>query len=98
MQRSGMTRADIAHELGTSVDSVKNLLRDGKFYTDPQSHPARKTLADQATQARADGTTQSHFRTLHELTAPKAEQAWRDAAALTDPDRSSPSPDSFYPA
>lgn len=97
MQRSGMTRADIARQLGTSVDSVKKLQRDGKFYTDPQSHPARKALADQATHAQAKGSSRSQFRTLHKLTAPKAEQAWRDAAALTDHEYSSPGPDPFDP-
>lgn len=95
MQLSGMTRADIAQQFGTSVDSVKILLRDGKFYTDPASHPTRKALADHAAQARADGVTQSHFRTLRDLTLQQAEQAWRDAAALTDSDRSPRSSDSF---
>lgn len=48
LQRSGMSRADIAHALAVaSIESVKVLLRDGKFYEDPAAYPERlaETLA-----------------------------------------------------
>lgn len=77
-----MTRADIGQELETSVDGVKLLLREGRFFADPTTSPDRKALADRAAQARSHGTTQARFRTDLGLSIVRAKQAWRDAAIL----------------
>lgn len=41
MQKSGSSRAEIADHFGTSIESIKVLLRDGRFYLDPEAYPER---------------------------------------------------------
>lgn len=41
LQHEGASRAEIADSYGTSVGSVKLLLRDGRFYLDPEAYPER---------------------------------------------------------
>lgn len=45
MQRQGMTRAAIASAMGLAVDTVKLLLRDGRFYEVPEQFEERLSLA-----------------------------------------------------
>lgn len=46
MQRAGETRGHIAAELGCSVDTVKDMLRDAKFFEDPASDLQRQQKAE----------------------------------------------------
>ncbi|WP_153392702.1 hypothetical protein [Ornithinicoccus halotolerans] len=84
LQQAGLTRAQIADRLDASLDTTKQLLRDGKFYADPGTDPDRAALAQIAAQEQAAGTTQAQFRTKHSLSALKTQRAWRDATLLHD--------------
>jgi len=84
MQRAGRSRADISTALGVSQDTVKSLLRDAKFYENPQSDPSRLALARDARQARDSGVTKDRFRSDRGITVGKSTEAWRDAAMLAD--------------
>jgi transcriptional regulator with XRE-family HTH domain len=89
LQRSGLSRAEIAEKLEVSVESVKELLRDAKFYADPATDSARRELANAAHAERAQGTTREQFQRARGLTNGKASESWRDAAVLNAP---SPTP------
>jgi hypothetical protein len=82
LQRAGSSRADIAAELGVGQETVKSLLRDAKFYENPESDPSRLALARDARQARDNGTTRDGFQSERGLTSGKSTEAWRDAANL----------------
>jgi hypothetical protein len=82
LQESGLSRKDIGERFNTSKDVVKALLRDGKFYTDPTSDPGRAAAAAAAAEAKRSGLTRAQFQTGQTLTAPKAQEAWRDADVL----------------
>lgn len=82
LQRAGLSRAQVGIRLGVSKELVKELLRDGKFYADPASDPLRTELAREAARARAEGLTRAQFQEAQGLTAPKAQEAWRDADVL----------------
>jgi DNA polymerase III epsilon subunit-like protein len=84
MQRSGSSRADIAAALCVGVDTVKSLLRDAKFYENPESDPSRFALAREARQARDSSVTRDRFQDDRGLTSGKSTEAWRDAAMLAD--------------
>jgi len=88
-QDAGFSRREIAEALDVAPETVKILLRDGKFYADPESDPARSGAALAAAQARESGQTKEQFRTSQGLTAPKASEAWKDADVLcpADPSR-----------
>ncbi|MER7604696.1 hypothetical protein [Nocardioides sp. NPDC127503] len=82
LQAAGVTRQQIADRLATGMEAVKALLRDGKFYTDPDSDPGRLRLAETAAAARMASSTRAQFRVDHELSGAKASEAWRDAGVL----------------
>ncbi|RYB90069.1 hypothetical protein EUA06_11705 [Nocardioides glacieisoli] len=82
MQRAGSTRADIAVALGVGPETVKSLLRDAKFYENPEADPSRFALAGEARRARDAGVTRDRFQADRGLTPGKATEAWRDAAML----------------
>jgi DNA polymerase-3 subunit epsilon len=82
LQESGLSRAAIAEKLEMSVESVKALLRDAKFYTDPTTDPGRLEMANAARAARASGRTREQFARIQGLTSGKASEAWRDATVL----------------
>lgn len=82
MQRAGSSRADIAAALSVSQDTVKSLLRDAKFYENPQLDPSRLALARDARQARRSGVTKDAFQSDRGITSGKCTEAWRDAAML----------------
>lgn len=83
-QQQGATRQAIAQALGVSTETVKILLRDGKFYANPATDPDRHQLAKAAIAARRAHQTRAQFRAEHSLTAAKATEAWKDADALTN--------------
>ncbi|GAA2501373.1 exonuclease domain-containing protein [Terrabacter carboxydivorans] len=82
LQRQGLSRAQICDQMGVGPDTVKILLRDGKFYGDPNSDPARAELAVRAADAGRHGQTRSEFQQELGLSVPKSEEAWRDSAVL----------------
>lgn len=84
LQRSGSSRSDIALALGVSQDTVKALLRDAKFYENPESDPSRLGLARDARQARDSGITKDAFQNDRGITSGKSTEAWRDAAMLSE--------------
>lgn len=82
LQIQGLTRQQIGEKLGAGAEAVKTMLRDGKFYADPTTDPQRADLARRAGQARDQRITRAEFAAETKLTAPKAAEAWRDAAVL----------------
>ena len=83
LQAQGLSRAEIGQLIGAGAVTVKALLRDGKCYANPASDPARLQLATLASEARRRGATRARFQFDHDLTRPKAEEAWVDAGILT---------------
>ena len=71
------------------MESVKELLRDAKFYADPATDSARLEVANAAHAERTQGTTRGPVQRARGLTNGKASEAWRDAAVLN---ASSPTP------
>ena len=84
MQREGAARSHIATTLGISQETVKSLLRDAKFYENPQSDPSRLAVAREAREAWASGVTRDGFQRDRGLTVGKSTEAWRDAAMIQD--------------
>lgn len=82
LQRSGMSRGQIAEALGIGVETVKGILRDAKFYENPLSDPSRLALARQAYAARGAGLTRDRFQVEKGLSPGKSTETWRDAAML----------------
>lgn len=82
LQRDGASRREIAASLGVSQESVKALLRDGKFYDEPETDPARLESAKRAAQARARGVTRTEFALQARLSKAKADECWKDADVL----------------
>ena len=79
---AGRTRKEIAAELGVSPDAAKELLRDARFYVDPDADPARKALVAAAASARQAGWTRAQFAAEHQLSESKVKETWRDAEIL----------------
>ena len=82
LQTSGVSRKAIAQKLATTHEVVKMLLRDGKFYANPDDDPARSELALEAAEAKEAGLTKSEFQASKKISSPKAQEAWRDADVL----------------
>lgn len=76
------TRATIGQRLDKGPDTVKGLLRDGKFYADTTSDAERYAVAKRAAEAREHNLTRAEFQRQAGLTKPKTEEAWRDASIL----------------
>lgn len=85
LQRNGSSRAEIATALGISQDTVKSMLRDAKFYENPEADPSRLALAREARQARDQGVAREVFQIERGITSGKSTEAWRDAAMLDQP-------------
>lgn len=81
-QEAGLSRSEIASLMGIGRESLKALLRDGKFYLDPESDSIRHELAIRAAKARDERQTRAAFQALVGITNPKAQEAWRDAGVL----------------
>jgi len=86
MADEGLSRRQIADELKTQVDTVRLLLRDGRFYRDPQSRPTRLQLARLAREARATAVTKSTFEKANGLSRAAAATAWRDSSVIWNSD------------
>lgn len=61
------------------MESVKQLLRDGKFYAAPESGPERLGLARLALESKERGMTRTEFQDGHLLSNQKAVESWRDS-------------------
>ena len=85
LQASGATRKQISQHLGVSQDVVPSLLRDGKFFANPQSDRSRLALAEEAASARKRGLTRAGFRDEARLSNAKTDECWRDADVLFGP-------------
>lgn len=81
-QDAGLTRREIAEKLGVQVDTVKPLLRDGRFYDNPVSNHERLELALLADTAKSRGLTKSQFKAEHGLSGAKSMEGWKDAGCL----------------
>lgn len=84
LQQQGLSRDDIAFKLGVSTGSVKELLRDGRFYLNPASDIERLELSRTALQAKRRGLTRDQFGSENALSNKKAIEAWRDAEITGD--------------
>ena len=82
LQAGGATRKQIAERLGVHPDVVASLLRDGKFFANPESDGSRLALAQHAASARKRGLTRAGFRMEEQLSNAKANECWRDADVL----------------
>lgn len=82
LQKSGVSRKDIAIRFGMGEETVKALLRDGKFYAAPDADPKRLEMAKRAAAARLSGMTRAAFADEARLTKGKADECWRDADVL----------------
>lgn len=89
LQALGHNRRDIAEKLQVSVDSVKVLLRDGRFYANPVSDQARLQRAGAAGMARKGGLTKDQFHAESGFTSGKASEAWKDAEVVGGGDNDS---------
>lgn len=81
-QKLGLSRKEIAEILGVAPETVKILLRDGKFYASPEIDSPRSEAAIAAAIAQELGKTKQQFRADHGLTPTRANEAWKDAAVL----------------
>jgi hypothetical protein len=82
LQAGGAARKQIAEQLRVCVQVVKSLLRDGKFYANPQSDPDRLKIVKDAAAARKQGLTRLEFRDSTDLTSVKVDEVWKDADVL----------------
>ncbi|MBT2532394.1 hypothetical protein J7E83_09685 [Arthrobacter sp. ISL-48] len=82
LQMLGLNRRDIAEKLGASMDSVKVLLRDGRFYSNPVSDQERLQRAGAAAMARKRGLTKDQFHAESGFTSGKANEAGKDAEVV----------------
>ena len=82
LQKNGASRREIAEQFGVGDETVKALLRDGKFYASPEADPERLDMAKRAAEARARGLTRTYFGDEARLSNGKADESWRDADVL----------------
>jgi hypothetical protein len=82
LQESGFTRRQIAEHFGVGVQTVKSLLRDGKFYANPGSDPQRLELAKRVAVFKSSGMTSADIAGEMKLSNLRAEESWRDADVL----------------
>lgn len=82
LQTEGMSRMEIAAVFDCSLLTVKALLRDGKFYADPESDPERLALVRAVGLPRQTGQSQDVAAARLELTPARLKAARRDCAVL----------------
>lgn len=82
LNERGLTRADVATELGIAKDSLKALLRDARFCRSPDTDPTRQRLAQKAVEAVEAGISKAQVRVLENVSAVKASESWKDADVL----------------
>jgi hypothetical protein len=71
------------------VDSVKVLLRDGRFYANPISDQERLQRARAAGTALKRGLTKDQFHAESGFTSRRASEAWKDAEVVRGVDNDS---------
>lgn len=81
-QRAGLTRSEICERMGRSVESIKQLLSDAKFYETPAKFPGRYELARQCMELRAKGLAKSEVLDAMSVSTPVRLRAFRDASVL----------------
>lgn len=84
LQGQGLSRAEIGQRMSLGMETVITLLRDAKFYADPDSDPSRRRLAAAAAAAMRCGVVRSSFQADQALSKPKAAEAWKDADVLVE--------------
>lgn len=82
MQREGATRRQIGEALGLSMDSVKMLLRDARFYEDPTTNPQRYEQVKRCAELRRQGWTREQVGAELEVSEKSAKSLVRDAEIL----------------
>ncbi|WP_139007037.1 hypothetical protein [Arthrobacter crystallopoietes] len=82
MQREELTRRQIAIQLDCSLETVKALLRDAKFYEDPSSDVHRLALVRTAKDPAYEGLGYEAAAKKAEVTVAKLKEARRDFAVL----------------
>lgn len=82
LQRAGSSRAAIAEQLGCSLESVKQLLPDARFYEDQTVDSARASLAEVCADLSAQGLTKSEVLAAMNVSRAAGLRAYRDAAVL----------------
>ena len=82
LQETGLSRREIANELGCGAESVKQLLADGKFYCAPEAYPSRLGTARSAAHLLAQGATKDEVGARLGLSPPALVRACRDAYAV----------------
>lgn len=84
MQRDGITRKEIAAELGCSLETVKAILKDAKFYEDPESDPDRLQLVLQSKAPFLSGIGYQAAAMALGVSEAKLKEARRDLSILTE--------------
>lgn len=82
LQAGGASRREIAAMFGVGEEAVKAMLRDGKFYANPDADPQRLELAKTAASARVRGLTRAQYGDESRLSSGKADESWKDADVL----------------
>lgn len=82
LQEDGLNTVEIAKKLGIARETVKILLRDGKFYANPASDSVRLGLAQDARAAMSSGVVRAEFQSSRGLSGAKSKEAWKDADVL----------------
>lgn len=82
LQAGGASRREIGELLGVGEETVKAMLRDGKFYANPDADPERLELAKSAAAARTRGLTRAEYGDESRLSKGKADESWKDADVL----------------
>ncbi len=90
LQEGGATRREIAEHFGVTLLTVKSLLRDGRFYADPDSDPTRLARAVVVVAEQNKGVRRSEFQARAGWTDSQVRQLWRDASFLRERDASAP--------
>lgn len=82
LQGQGLSRQEIAARLEVGLESVKQLLSDGKFYQHPAADTTRLERAGRTAELLAGGATRADVSAALELSPPATATAMRDAHAL----------------
>lgn len=83
LQEGGRTRREIAAELDCSLDTVKALLKDAKFYADPMKDLERLTLVMASRDSSHTGLSLDAAATRHRTTVSNIKNARRDFSIIS---------------
>jgi predicted transcriptional regulator len=83
LQRSGMSRAEVATAVGCSAEAVKDLLADARFYEAPDANPDRLALARSCQVLRDSGLPKADVLVALGASRAGGERAYRDASVLS---------------